>query len=158
MGFEKSYVREWRYMLEKVNKSSWCLHFIYDWAKTVWQHYDSTMPWGSLRWWLQDEPHTAAHFYGHRWIYTEKIGDRRIYPLHFHQDFLGFELESLRLACFLPGGWHFNHCFFLFLSRQAALCQLTHPIPALTVTNDTGGAGFIYLSIGKIKEEEIKFF
>lgn len=89
---------------------------------------------------------------------TQKKLDRRIYPLCFHQDFLGFELESLCLACFLLGGWYFNHCFFLFISGQVALCQLTHSIPALTVTNDMGVAGFIYLSTEKIKEEEIKFF
>lgn len=35
---------------------------------------------------------------------------------------------------------------------------MTHLIPALTVTNDMGVVGFIYLSIRKIKEEEIKFF
>ena len=51
-----------------------------------------------------------------------------------------------------------NHCFFLPFSGQVALCQLTHLIPALTVTNDIGVADINYLSIGKIKEEEIKFF
>ena len=56
------------------------------------------------------------------------------------------------------GGVAFNHCFFLLFSEQVALCQLTHLIPALTVTNDMGAADFIYLSIGKIKEEEIKGF
>lgn len=53
-------------------------------------------------------------------------------------------------------GVAFNHCFFLLFSEQVALCQLTHLTPALTVTNDKGAADFIYLSIGKIKEEEIK--
>ena len=34
---------------------------------------------------------------------------------------------------------------------------MTHPIPALTVTND-GAAGFIYLRKGEIKEEVDFFF
>lgn len=48
--------------------------------------------------------------------------------------------------------------FFFFFSGQVALCQLTHLIPALIVINDMGAADLIYLSIGKIKEEEINFF
>lgn len=35
MGFKKSYVIEWRHMLEKVNTSSQWLGLIYEWAKTV---------------------------------------------------------------------------------------------------------------------------
>lgn len=63
------------------------------------------------------------------------------------------------LACFLRGwgqGWHLIMAFSFFFSGHVALCQLTHLIPALTITNDKGAARFIYLCTEKLKKRKIE--